>query len=250
MKILSSLAILITAVLLGVMTTKLLTNHPPDKEVANTSVMASEDRALKASNTRKRPGEGPEDDVTELTSPILTEAPTSEGSESSVSSSADTESEIESARRLREEIRNADSLPEERKFLNNSRRLSLSSAKQVFGTEEFNTSVQDLQEQAYDNPEAQDLSSTYENYLSQQLEGSGAHFSLDAFACGVRICMGQASTTSDHANWNSNGLYAFQDEGPRMYATLYESFESESGQLIYQFFFTTDPESSGIALRP
>lgn len=247
MKVLSLLAILALAVVLGVISARFLSVEGVPEEAAVTSQQASKDRHPESHSEGKQQlalaDEGSAQNSIRVQEPSGAAA-----MQSSAQSQNMAEQSVESAERLREEIQDADSLPAERPFLNGSRRLSLASAQQAFGTEQFGASLERLQQQSFESPAANELSNIYQGYLSQRFAESGGHFSLNAFACGMRVCMGEAWQMSEEGNWNTNGLYSFGQEGPPMHASIYDSFESDSGQLIYQFLFTTDPDSTGIAL--
>lgn len=153
---------------------------------------------------------------------------------------------------LREEIRRADALEEERRVLNQGH-LDMLQTRDLMEGDEFEAALDRLQQQAAQDSDAQELQELYADHLTRHFERLGNHFSLDGLACGLRLCMGQARAMNTEAAWHGQGgLGGDSRDGinPPMYAAVSHRVPDNDGTWLYRFFFTTDPESSGIALPP
>ena len=140
---------------------------------------------------------------------------------------------------LHARLRAADALPAERQFLLNDS-LKVEEAMEMVGSGEFEHVLDELAREAYGDFDAQDLSDVYRDYVASILAERG-DFALERLVCGMRICMGRAVALESGANWLPLNL-SWRD-GPPMYAAADGTFTRPDGTTVYQFLFTTDPES-------
>lgn len=147
-------------------------------------------------------------------------------------------------RELRRRMRAADALPTERQFLLNDY-LRTDATMERVGSGDFAEVMDELAREAYGDFDAQALSDVYGGHVGAMLDAHGG-LTLDRLVCGMRLCMGEAIVAAGEVNWQP--FHLGLGDGPPIYALSDGTFTRADGMIVYQFLFTTDPESPGFVI--
>ncbi len=151
-------------------------------------------------------------------------------------------------RELRDEIRRADKLPAENKFVRNDNiDAQLSSELLKSGGSEYENLLNEMNEQSWDDPLANELTDLYRNYMQNNFDTEEFDFSVDRLQCGLRTCAGRAITDSDQWQHHFDQMGIGENDLP-LYTVVQYSHELQNGLLEYRFLFSIDPDSNGITL--
>lgn len=156
---------------------------------------------------------------------------------------------------LHEEVLKVDSLPQERRWLSTNGSVAMKDLKSALESDDFDSMIQRLKDEALDNEHATELMNVYSDHLRSEVHRMGGdQFRLDQMACGVRTCVGQVlRAAGSEANWVNLGQLGLSQDGPPIYLSLdsrvpYEAAGPGFDPTAYRFFISIDPDNRSFDL--
>lgn len=153
---------------------------------------------------------------------------------------------------LYEEMQSVDSLPQERRWLSTNGSIAMKDVRSAFESQDFESMVQQLQDEALDNKHAAELLDVYSDYLRKEVDRLGGDQVLDQMACGVRTCVGQVlRSAGSEEDWVDFSRLGVTDNGPPVYLSIDAQIPLDGAELgfdpvAYRFFISTDPENRSL----
>jgi hypothetical protein len=129
---------------------------------------------------------------------------------------------------------------------NNVQAIRADTANLLLSSDEFIDVVRSLEHKTAADTTLSELNEVYRSGIVQQLKEANVLATLNEFACGIRLCIGEIDIEEGQGDAWRSWLKALTDNSktPVQFIIPYETLDA-AGNIQYRFVFSIDPKVSG-----